>query len=133
MVCSQRVQWLFLSQVTRFFFDCEFSCQVLCGLLIWYLNWYLIFEKFQFTNNFFNNFRKSPACIHLLKVSNGNTRTIYEICLKLILRSPEGRHWRRFGVFIVNFEHILLIGLAFLLLTLKCQLGQWLSYKTLSA
>ena len=29
------------------------------------------------------------------------------------------RHWRRFGVFIVNFEHILHLVLVFLLLTLN--------------
>ena len=29
-----------------------------------------------------------------------------EICSKLTIKTPERRHWRRFGVFIVNFEHI---------------------------
>ena len=31
----------------------------------------------------------------------------------------ERRHWRRFGVFIVNFEHISQVVLVFLLLTLN--------------
>ena len=29
-----------------------------------------------------------------------------EICSKLTIKTPKRRHWRRFGVFIVNFEHI---------------------------
>ena len=29
-----------------------------------------------------------------------------EICPKLTIKTPKRRHWRRFGVFIVNFEHI---------------------------
>ena len=28
------------------------------------------------------------------------------ICLKLTIKTPERRHWRYSGVFIVNFEHI---------------------------
>ena len=30
----------------------------------------------------------------------------YEICKKLTIKPPKRRHWRRFGGFIVNFEHI---------------------------
>ena len=29
-----------------------------------------------------------------------------EICSKLTIKTPKRRHWRRFGVFIINFEHI---------------------------
>ena len=29
-----------------------------------------------------------------------------EICSKLTIKTPKRRYWRRFGVFIVNFEHI---------------------------
>ena len=29
------------------------------------------------------------------------------MCLKLTIKTSERRHWRRSGVFIVNFEHIL--------------------------
>ena len=28
------------------------------------------------------------------------------MCSKLIIKTPERCHWRRSGVFIVNFEHI---------------------------
>ena len=40
-----------------------------------------------------------------------------EICLKLKIKAPEHRHWRRSVAFIVNFEQILHIALVFLLLT----------------
>ena len=55
------------------------------------------------------------ANIYLFKVSNRNTREKCEICSKLTIKSPKRRHWRRSGVFIVNFEHISHIFLAFLL------------------
>ena len=59
------------------------------------------------------------AGIYLLKVNNRNTRTRCEICSKLTINTPERRHWRRSGVFIVNFEHISHLVLLFLLLTLN--------------
>ena len=49
-----------------------------------------------------------PAGNYLFHVNNENTRTMYEIWLQ----------WRHSGVFIVNFEQILLIILVFLLLKL---------------
>ena len=39
--------------------------------------------------------------------------------LKVNIMTPERRHWRRFGVFIVNSEHISHLVLVFLLLTLS--------------
>ena len=45
-----------------------------------------------------------PDSIHLLKVNNGNSRTMCEIFLKLIIKTREWRQWRRSDVFIVNFE-----------------------------
>ena len=39
-------------------------------------------------------------------------------CSKLTIQTPERRHWRRSGVFIVTFEHISHLNLVFLLLTL---------------
>ena len=61
----------------------------------------------------------SPAGIYLLKVINRITRTRCEICSNLTIKIPEQRHWFRFGVFIVNFEHISHIVLVFLLPTLS--------------
>ena len=60
--------------------------------------------------------------IYLLKVNNRNTRVRCGICSKLIIKTPERRHWYRSGVFIVNFEHISQLVLVFLLLTLNMQL-----------
>ena len=56
---------------------------------------------------------------YLFKVNNKNTRTRCEICSKLTVKTPERRHCRRSGVFIVNFEHISHFVLVFLLLTLS--------------
>ena len=42
----------------------------------------------------------------MFKVNNRNTRTRYEICSKLTIKIPERRHWRRSGIFIVNFEQV---------------------------
>ena len=59
------------------------------------------------------------AGICLFKVNNRNTITRCEICLKLTVKISELRHWRRSGIFIVNFEHILQLVLVFLLLVLN--------------
>ena len=42
----------------------------------------------------------------------------WEISLKLAITTPEYSHWRRFGVFIVSFEHISQLSLVFLLLSM---------------
>ena len=41
-----------------------------------------------FNNGFISLF---PGGTYLLKVNNGNTRTICEICLKLTIKTPERR------------------------------------------
>ena len=41
------------------------------------------------------------------------------MCSKLTIKIPERRQWRRSGVFIVTFEHILHLALVFLLLSLN--------------
>ena len=55
----------------------------------------------------------------MFKVNNRNTRARCENCSKLTIRTPERRHWRRSGIFIVNFEQISHLILVFLLLTLR--------------
>ena len=50
-----------------------------------------------------------PSQNYLFKVSIGNTRTMYKLCSKLTRKTPERRHWRCPGVFVVRFEKILLI------------------------
>ena len=62
---------------------------------------------------FFNIFNESkdkdhiPAGVYQVKVNNRSTRIGCEICSKLRIKTPERRHWRCSGVFIVKFEHIL--------------------------
>ena len=63
--------------------------------------------------------RTSPIGIYLLKGNNRNTRTRCEICSQLTIKTPERRQWRRYSVFIVNFDHISHLVLVFLLLTLN--------------
>ena len=53
------------------------------------------------------NERGYPANIYLFKIINRNTRKRREICSKLTIKTPKQRQWRRSGVFIANFEHIL--------------------------
>ena len=66
-----------------------------------------------------------PVGICLLKVNTSNTRTRCKICSKLTIKTPERRqlaNWRRSGVLIVNFEHILHLVLVLLVLTLSRQM-----------
>ena len=63
-----------------------------------------------------------PAGIYLLKGSNRNTRTRCDIFSKLRIKTPEPRHWRGSGVFILYilyFQHISHLVLVFLSLTLN--------------
>ena len=53
---------------------------------------------------------------HMLEIMNANTRKRRQICSKLTIKTSEQR---RSGVFILIFEHILLICLLFLLLILN--------------
>ena len=60
-----------------------------------------------------------PADIFLLKVKNRNTRTSFEICSELTIKTPERRNWRHSGVFIINFEKISHFASMYFLLTLS--------------
>ena len=56
----------------------------------------------------------------MLKVSNKDTRTTPLVKEQRYSNFEHiSRHWRRSGVFIVNFEHISHIALVFTLLTLS--------------
>ena len=58
------------------------------------------------------------AAIHLFKISNAGTKTMRGNCSNVTIKTPKQRYWRRFVVFIVNFEQISHIVL-FLLFTLN--------------
>ena len=93
--------------------------------------YYYCMHQNNLCNNAFNLFITNiPANIYMFKVNNRNTRKRYEICLELTIKTPERHHWRRAGVFIVNFAHISHLFLVFLLLNLnKWMLVGILSYK----
>ena len=61
----------------------------------------------------------SPVGINMFKVNNRNTRTRCEVSSKLTIKTPERRHGRRSGVFIVDFQYI-----SHLVLAGKYRLGQ---------
>ena len=48
-----------------------------------------------------------------LLMAFGNTRTICEVCSKLMVKTLERSQWRRLGVFIVNYEQIIPLILGF--------------------
>ena len=60
-----------------------------------------------------------PAGSYLFKFNNRNFRTRCEICSKLTVKTPEQHQCRRYGDFIINFEHISHLFLVFLFLTLS--------------
>ena len=39
-----------------------------------------------------------PVGIYLLKVNNKNTKTRYEICSKLAIKTPERRYWHKYFI-----------------------------------
>ena len=69
-----------------------------------------------------------PANIYLLNVDDRRTRKMFGICSKLTIITPEQCHWRRFSVFIVNYEHNSHLFLLFLLLTLSMYLSAGMSF-----
>ena len=70
------------------------------------LNSSLICKRIKPSTNRINHNHWIPPGNYMFKVNNKNTKTRCEICSKLTIKIPERRHWRRSGIFIVNFEHI---------------------------
>ena len=66
--------------------------------------------------------RGHPPGIYLLKISNGNTRTICDICSK----TPERLDWLRSGVLLLTLSRFLTLFWNFYcwLTASKCQLGK---------
>ena len=74
-------------------------------------------EKWQILLTFLVDiFCNSPVNKYMLKVNNRNTRKKCDLFPKLTKKTLERHHWRRSGVFFVNFEHILHLSLMFLFL-----------------
>ena len=70
-----------------------------------------LWVKTKYASNFHSvRFRRlqipSPGGIYLSKLTIETLEQRCETCSKLTIKTPKRRHWRRFGVFIVNFEHI---------------------------
>ena len=61
----------------------------------------------------------SPALNYMFKDNNSDTRTRREIYSKSTIKTLERHYWRRHGVFIVSFEHILHLVVVFLWFTLS--------------
>ena len=59
------------------------------------------------------------ANIYLFKINNRKTRTRWEICSKLTVKTRVWRLWSRSAVFIVNFKHVSNLFLLFLWLKLS--------------
>ena len=67
------------------------------------------------------------ANIYLFKINDGKSKTIWEICSKLIIETPGWRRWDHFGVFVFNFKQMSNIDLAFPLLPLNKQISTGLA------
>ena len=109
---SKTIPWFELAHI---------SC-ILYKRLLWpisVLTKNLSMRKKIYLKAFLNRFVLIQANIYLFKFNNRNTRKRCETCSKLTIKTTEWRQWRRSGVFIVNFEHISLHFLVFLLLTLN--------------
>ena len=94
------------------------SCSLIFNFLFFYNQ---VFDVVTFNLIVFSP--HEPPGLYLFKVSNGNTTTTCEICSKLTIKTPEWRYWRRFGIFIVNFEQISHIVVVFSLLALNKQMS----------
>ena len=103
-------------------FELAYISCILFKWLLWpisVLTKNLSMRKKVYLEAFLNRFMLTQANIYLLKFSNRNTRKRCETCSKVTVKTTEWRQWCRSGVFIVNFEHISLLFLVFLLLNLN--------------
>ena len=80
----------------------EIFCQHRSILISFKLN----FDTSSEISNLLYHLRAYPANIYLFKLNIKNTDKGCEVSLKLTMKTPDRRHLRSSGVFIVNFEHI---------------------------
>ena len=107
------------------------GCFLKKGLTVDYCSWKVTLSKSQnihFPNLNNKSWRHYNVIILIKTVFQPETKTRYEICLKLIIKTQERRQFCPSGVFTVNFEHSSQLVLVFLLLTLNRQMKrqkQW--------
>ena len=104
-------------------------CIVRCYMVQWTASWesqswngkvYMwLFWKHRFPWWVKTGQNECTAGIYLFNVNNRNTRTIYKICSKLTVETPEQCHWCCSGVFIANFQYTSHIALVFSFFTLN--------------
>ena len=67
--------------------------------------WNLIKVRYQNTGNVIL-LSSQPAFTYSRLTTETLEQSVNYVQSKLTIKTPERRHWRCFGVFIVNFEHI---------------------------
>ena len=83
-------------------FSCKFAAYFQISLFSAY---YQLIFNFPIFSEHLCRAASQPA-ITCLKLAKETLEQGCEICSKLTIKTPKRHHWRRFGVFIVNFEHI---------------------------
>ena len=82
------------------------------------MTWICELNAFEIFRKCFNHHANAiPANIYLFKINDRNIRKRWGICSKLTIKPLERHHWRRFGVFLVNFKQISQLFLVFASLT----------------
>ena len=100
--------------VMNAFFKLQFSY----SLLLWICNRFANSSKINRLSKLKHAYKQVFICS---KLTIKDALKKCEICSKITIKTPEWRHWCRSGVFIINFEHISYLFLAFLLLNLMYQ------------
>ena len=94
-----------------------------CFWVHWFLRYTNIYlqatETICFHKNYWN---KKSKNISMFKVNTRNTREMCKICSKLIIKTPDWSQWHRSGNFIINFEHISLLFLVYLMFSSNGQM-----------
>ena len=104
-------QWIILP-MCAFIWKC-------CSLKLHFILWQPLRDLASFPSNIYLLKVNKITYIYLFWVNKRKNRKRCEICSKLIIKTPDQRHWHRSGVFIIRFEQISHLSLLFLLLTLN--------------
>ena len=92
-----------------------FKNGLFCPMVVLLLSMTLLSTSINFftITNYYHTVSCHPDGNYLFKVNNGNTRAIFEICSKLLIKTPERHQWHRhlvsllltlFLCFIFGFE-----------------------------